>query len=60
MAFEDGAFVRNARFNADLAIGKIQFDDPVDELKIFETHVSGASARDHRNSDVTTYHSFVR
>src|SRR5262245_36071016 len=43
MAFEYRASRRNGRLGADLAVGEIDVDDPVDQLKVLKTHVTSAS-----------------
>jgi hypothetical protein len=41
MTLEDRALLRNRRLTADLTVGEIEVDDPVNQLEILETHVGG-------------------
>src|SRR5262245_29815116 len=43
MAFKNCTGRGNRRLGADLAVGEIDVDDPVDQLKVLKTHVSSAS-----------------
>src|SRR6187401_2432741 len=40
MPFENGAFGRNGRLNADRQVIEVEIDDPVDELEILDPHWS--------------------
>src|ERR1051325_4608917 len=42
MAFKNCVGRGNRRLGADLAVGDIDVDDPVDQLKVLKTHVTSA------------------